>query len=214
MIPRPPKEPRPGWKPKPLLRFAIKDGQGKAWCLVRPGMKKLKFEVGAAVTVVIGRQNGENMETIIHVSDRPEGKRLDCLEPGSGVVVREASSQYPLKVFIVGAGDESSIDGLIGKNLRVGDGVRLGTVRNPKHDRVHGFCVMEKDGLPEKDVKLIQGSLRRNPKGFAFVDGAFVPPYIVGCVAPDVADVSALAVFGKQPVKGERSWRVIKLDGV
>lgn len=212
LIPHPPKEPRPGWTPKPLPRFAIKDAAGRAWSLVGPGIKRLKFEVGAPVTVVIGRQNGEGRETIVHVSARPEGKYWDCLEPGAGVVVRETSHEKPLKIFIADTGDELGIENPA-KSLRVGDGVRIGIARNPKNNRLDAFN-MELGELPDRDMKFIQGQLRRNPKGFGFVDDAFVPPYIVESVAPDVVDVSGLAVFGKHPVKGGRSWRVIKLDAV
>lgn len=213
LIPHTPKEPRPGWKPKPLPRFATKDAQDRCWSLVGPGMKKPKFEVGAPLTVVIGRQNGEDRQTIVHVSARPDGKRWDCLEAGAGVVVREASDEKPLKVFIAGTGDELGIDPPGSNVLRVGDGIKLGIARNPKNHRLDAFTV-ERSELPDRDVKLIQGKLRRNPKGFGFVDDAFVPPYIVESVAPDVADVSALAVFGKHPIKGERCWRVIKLGAV
>ncbi|KAB0617472.1 NERD domain-containing protein [Castellaniella defragrans] len=212
LIPHPPKEPRPGWTPKPLPRFAIKDAAGRAWSLVGPGIKRLKFEVGAPVTVVIGRQNGEGRETIVHVSARPEGKYWDCLEPGAGVVVRETSHEKPLKIFIADTGDELGIENPA-KSLRVGDGVRIGIARNPKNNRLDAFN-MELGELPDRDMKFIQGQLRRNPKGFGFVDDAFVPPYIVESVAPDVVDVSGLAVFGKHPVKGGRSWRVIRLDAV
>lgn len=213
LVPHTLKEPRPGWKPKPLPRFAIQDAKGKAWSLVGPGIKMLKFEVGAPVTVVIGRQNGEGGETIVHVSARPEGKNWDCLEPGAGVIVRENSNEKPLKVFIADTGDELGVESPAAKPLRVGDGVRIGIARNPKTNRLDAFN-MERGELPDRDVKRFQGQLRRNPKGFGFVDDAFVPPYIVESVAPDIADVSALAVFGKHPVKGERSWRVIKLDAV
>lgn len=211
LIPHTPKEPRPSGKLKPLPQFAIQDAEGRAWRQVGQGMKRLKFEVGAPVTVVIGRQNGEGRETIVHVSARPEGKYWDCLEPRVGVVVRETSNEKPLKVFIADIGDELSVKSPAAKSLRVGDGVRIGITRNPKNNLLDAFN-MELGELPDRDVKLVQGQLQRNPKGFGFVDGAFVPPYIFESVASDVADVSALAVFGKHPVKGERNWRVIKLD--
>lgn len=47
LVPHTPKDPRPGWKPKPLSRYAIKDSKGQAWSLVGPAMKKLNFEVGS-----------------------------------------------------------------------------------------------------------------------------------------------------------------------
>ena len=210
LVPHTPKEPRPGWKPKPLPRFAVQDNKGRAWSLVGPGMKKLKFEVGAPLTVVIGRQNGEDRQTIVHVSYRPAGERWDCLEQCAGVVVREASDEKPLKVFIAGSGDELGIDASPDRTLRVGDGIRFGTTRNPKNGRLDAFSVVRGE-LPDKDVKLIQGQLRRNPKGFAFVDDAFVAPPLVESVGTAIEDVVAVAVYGKHPKEDKRTWRVIAL---
>lgn len=136
---------------------------------------------------------------------------LDRLEPGTRVVVREASAEKPLKVFIAGAGDALGIEGSAAKSLRVGDGVRLGLARNPKNNRLDAFNV-ERGELPGKDVKLVQGQLQRNPKGFGFVDDAFVSPPTVESVPSGANNVVALAVFAEHPTKGKRSWRVIKLN--
>ncbi len=213
LVPHVPKEPRPDWKPKPLHRFATKDAKGLAWSLVGLGMKKLKFKAGAPLTVVIGRQHGDDRQTIVHVSARLEGKQWDCLESGAGVVAREATADKSMKVFVVGSGEELGVDEMPEESLRIGEGVRFGLARNPKNNRAEAFNV-ERGETPEKGVKVIRGQLRRNPKGFGFVDDAFVASHIVESIAPDVADVSALAVLGKHPVKDERSWRVLKLDVV
>ncbi len=211
LLPHPPKNPPTDWKPKPLTRFAIKDTEDQAWTLVGPRIKNLKVSVGEAVLVVIGQQEGDDRQTIVRVSARPDGKHWDCLESDIGVVTREAASDKPMKVFVVGTGEEWDTDEAPKDSLSIGDGVRFGSARNPKNNRVNIFNV-ERGKLPEQDVKLIHGQLRRNQKGFGFVDDAFVPPYVIESVATGVIDVVALAVYAKHPTKGGRSWRVIKLS--
>jgi hypothetical protein len=210
LVPHTPKDPRPGWKPKPLSRFAIKDSKGHAWSLVGPGMKKLKFEVGAPLTVIVGRQNGDDRRTIVHVSVRNDGHQWDCLELGVGVITREATADKSMKALIVDSGEEVKIDGMPGKSFRVGDGALCGLARNPKNNRVDVFN-MDRHEFPEKNVKRAKGQLRRNPKGFGFVEDAFVPPHIVESIDPGIDEVVALAVYAKNPAKGAYGWRVIEL---
>jgi len=165
------------------------------------------------VTVVIGRQNGEGRDTIVHVSARPEGNYWDCLVPGSGVVVREASDEKPLKIFIVGSGDELTIDSASLRSFQIGDGVKIGLARNPKNDRLEAFNLQPGD-LPSTDVRIIQGQLRRNSKGFAFVDDAFVAPNVVATLGSAIDEVVAMAVYGKHPKEDRRAWRVISLKAL
>lgn len=213
LIPHTPKQPRPGWKPKPLPRFVAKDAAGHAWSLIGPGMTKLRLNVGAPVSVVIGQMEGDERKTIVHVAPRPDGEHWDCLEQGAGVVVREACAEKTMKVFIAGAGDESGVDGAVQEPLHIGDGVRFGLARNPKNQRAEVFNV-RRGALPDQDVRLIHGQLRRNPKGFGFVEDAFVPPPVVDSVESTVEAVVAVAVHGKRPNEEKRSWRVISLKPV
>ena len=103
------------------------------------------------------------------------------------------------------------IDASSESTLRIGDGVRCGFARNPKNNRVDVFNV-ERRELPEKDVRRINGPLRRNPKGFGFVEDAFVPPQIVESIDPSIDQVVAQAVYAKNPAKGEYGWRIIELN--
>jgi hypothetical protein len=118
-----------------------------------------------------------------------------------------------MKVFIGRDTDDVSVDGAwIGKeSALVGQGVRFQLTENPKNGRKDLFAV-EAGPVPDNDVKLVRGRLRRNPKGFAFVDDAFVPPHIVETIANDVDDVAALIVYAKHPTKDDYSWRAVKLS--
>lgn len=176
-------------------------------------MRNLKLDQGAPVSVVIGRQEEDGRETIVHVTPRTEGTAWDCTREGAGVVVREANTEKPMKLFVGRDSEEISCDAawLGPEPARVGQGVRFRQATNPKNGRVDVFEV-EPGPLPDDDVKLLQGSLRRNPKGFAFIDDAFVPPHVLETVAPSIETVVALVVCGKHPTRNEYSWRAVKLS--
>jgi tetratricopeptide (TPR) repeat protein len=59
-------------------------------------------------------------------------------------------------------------------------------------------------------VKLIEGTLKLNSKGFGFVDDAFVAPYLLNGFN-DQEHVEATKIWDKDPKKGTPSWRVIKI---
>lgn len=210
-VPPTPREPRPGWKPKPRSRFAIMDSHHLAWSIDGQGMKKLDFEVGAPLMVVVGRQNGDHRQTIVHVSFRKGGDFWDCMAPGVGVITSEATDEKAMRVLIIDSGEERVVDWSFEKSLRIGEGVQLGLSHDPKVKQVEVFVVKRRD-LPDKDIKHLKSQLRRNSKGFGWVEDAFVPSYIAESIDPTIDEVVALAVYAKNPAKGEFGWRVIQLN--
>ncbi|MBM7070661.1 hypothetical protein JQC92_01210 [Shewanella sp. 202IG2-18] len=59
-------------------------------------------------------------------------------------------------------------------------------------------------------VIYVEGDLKLNPKGFGFVNDAFIAPYLLSDFK-DGENVSAIKVWDRDPKKGTPSWRVIKL---
>lgn len=215
LIPHTPNDPPIGWKPRPLPRFAVLDGTGRAISVVGPGLRNLKYQLGTPLTVVIGRQEGDSRDTIIQVVPRPEGEAWDCTQMGAGVVVREATAEKAMKIYAGRDSDEVSVDGnwISQEPARLGQCVQFRTAENPKNGRKDVFAV-EPGPIPDSDVKLVQGRLRRNPKGFAFIEDAFVPPHVVETVRVNVDEVAALIVFSKHPTKNEYSWRAVKISTI
>lgn len=211
LIPHRPADQPTARKPKPLSLFAVKDDSGKAWTLVSPGAGRLKPETGAPLTVVIGSQHGEERQTLVHVARRPEGQPWDCLEPAHGAVVREPSDTRSMRVFCSATGEEMDADAPADCALGVGDSVSFGLVRNPKNDRLNAFN-LQRSELADPAVKRFTGVLRRNAKGFAFVEDAFVAPFLVASVDASVSNVVALSVYGKHPKENKRTWRAITLQ--
>ena len=60
-------------------------------------------------------------------------------------------------------------------------------------------------------VVAIEGSLKLNPKGFGFVDDAFIAPFLLKGYK-DQENIKAIKIWDKDPKKGTPSWRVIKLE--
>lgn len=78
LMPQPPRDARPGWKPRPRPRFAIKDAHGRPSILTGTVMKKINFDMGAPLRIVVGVQRGDDRRTVVHVADRQDGTHWDC----------------------------------------------------------------------------------------------------------------------------------------
>jgi tetratricopeptide (TPR) repeat protein len=84
------KERPPGRKPRQSSRFAVRDGEGHPRNLNGPRFRTLKAEPGDPVTIVVGRQAGEDRETVVQVVRRPEGSPWDCTKRVQGRLERKA----------------------------------------------------------------------------------------------------------------------------
>lgn len=200
-------------KIKPLPIFSIFANDGSAVSIVGRGARISSFRVGDPVTLVIGTQIESNREDIIQTSARVEGSVWDCTNAGSGIVTRAASGDQRARVFIsrdieVGI-DESDWSG--SQSPVLGEGVSFRSTKNQKSGRVNIFTVAP--GLrPDIDVRVVSGQLRRNAKGFAFIDDAFVPPHLVEGIPAEVNDVVAVLVYSKHPKEDRYGWRAVKIS--
>ncbi len=213
IVPHQPNESSLARKVRLLPRFAIRAHDGTSVSIVGPGVRTSSFTIGEPVTLVLGKQLENKREAIVQVSTRPDGAIWDCTDSGAGVVSREASEDKRAKIFV-------NRDVEVGVNYNVwighepttlGHGVRFQMTKNQKNQRIDIFAV-EPGPRPEVDVKVANGHLKRNPKGFAFLDDAFVPPYLVESIPPDVNDVAAVLVYAKHPKEERYGWRAVALS--
>lgn len=213
IVPQQPRDAEPGRKARPLLRFAIRESSGASVSIVGPGVRCRNIKIGDPVTLVLGRQRDSDRDAIVQVSARSDGASWDCTDSGIGLVTREAADERRAKVF-VDRDLEVGIDGdaWIGSySPRVGEGVRFRVTENRKTGRRDLFAV-EPGPRPNADVKVTTGHLKRNPKGFAFVDDAFVPPFMVETVLPEVDTVVAVLVYAKHPKEDRYGWRAVAIS--
>ncbi|MBS0508017.1 MAG: hypothetical protein JSR53_11610 [Proteobacteria bacterium] len=130
-----------------------------------------------------------------------------------GLITRVAADGRRTKVF-VNRDFELGIDegAWIGaQHPKVGEGVRFRVTQNRKTGRKDLFTV-EPGPRPETDVKVANGNLKRHPKGFAFVEDAFVPPFLVEAIPPDIDSVTAVLVYAKHPKEERYGWRAITIS--
>lgn len=213
IVPQQPKDAQPGRKARPLPRFAIRESNGASISIVGPGVRCRNIKIGDPVTLVLGRQRDSDRDAIVQVSVRSDGASWDCTDSGMGLVTREAADERRAKVF-VDRDLEVGIDGdaWIGSHSpKVGEGVRFRVTENRKTGRRDLFAV-EPGPRPDADVKVTTGHLKRNPKGFAFVDDAFVPPFMVETVPPEVDTVVAVLVYAKHPKEDRYGWRAVAIS--
>ncbi|MBK7234788.1 MAG: tetratricopeptide repeat protein [Sterolibacteriaceae bacterium] len=213
IVPQLPKDAQPGRKARPLPRFAIRESNGASVSIVGPGIRCRNIKIGDPVTLVLGRQRDIDRDAIVQVSVRTDGASWDCTDSGMGLVTREAADERRAKVFVdrdleVGI-DDGAWHG--SHSPKVGEGVRFRVTANRKTGRRDLFAV-EPGPHPDADVKVTTGHLKRNPKGFAFVDDAFVPPFMVETVPPEVDTVVAVLVYAKHPKEDRYGWRAVAIS--
>lgn len=213
IVPQQPKDAQPGRKARPLPRFAIRESNGASVSIVGPGVRCRNIKVGDPVTLVLGRQRDSDRDAIVQVSVRSDGANWDCTDSGMGLVTRAAADERRAKVFVdrdleVGIDDDAWIGS---RSPEVGEGVRFRVTQNRKTGRRDLFAV-EPSPRPDVDVKVTSGHLRRNPKGFAFVDDAFVPHFMVETVLPEVDTVVAVLVYAKHPKEDRHVWRAVAIS--
>lgn len=202
-----------GRKVRPLPRFAVRANNGASVSIVGPGVRSHHLKIGEPITLVIGKQLESNREAIVQISARPEGYTWDCTDTGSGLVSHEASKGKRLKIF-VNRDEEIGIDdsGWVGPHPPLlGQGVRFRMTKNLKNDRRDIFAV-EPGPRPDVDVRVANGHLKRNTKGFAFVDDAFVPPNLVESIPTEVNNVAAVLVYAKHHKEERYGWRAVAIS--
>jgi hypothetical protein len=132
------------------------------------------------------------------------------LEMATGIVDSHHRSGKGFSIYIDLGNKLSARKGLFyGKGLpEVGTWLELKLANDGQQ-----LEVMEAHKVESKQserVKLIEGALKLNPKGFGFVDDAFIAPHLLNGFN-DQEQVEAIKIWDENPKKGTPSWRVIKI---
>ena len=210
----PPRDAKPGWKPRPRTRFAVMREVGKSVSILGPHLRKVPWKPGEPVALVLGRQAGETEETVVQIVRRPAGQAWDRTAVGHGVVAQVAGEGRPMRIFVGRDLGDFPVDGdstSIG-DMAAGDGVQFRMTTNPKNGRVDLFTVSPAQ-LPDADVKRIQGRLHRaEAAAHAFVEDVFVPPHVVKAIPENVDEVGVVAVYARHPKREGYSWRAVRIS--
>lgn len=210
----PPRDAKPGWKPRPRTRFAVMREEGKSVSILGPHLRKVPWKQGEPVAMVLGRQAGDAEETVVQIINRPDGKPWDCTAIGHGVVAQEAADGKPMRIFAGRDLGDFPVDSdcTSSRGMGAGDGVSFRMTTNPKNGRIDLFAASPAH-LPDTDVKQIHGRLRRaESSAHAFVEDVFVPPHVVKTVPEHVDEVGVVAVYARHPKKEGYSWRAVRIS--
>lgn len=203
--------PPPGLKARPLPRFAVRDEQGKPWSIVGPGMKVRNLAPGAPVTLVKGVQQ-DGRDAIVQMVPRPEGKPWDCLDEQAAIALGRSGKDDALRAFVDRDNGAVKIQPSVlapGQDFASGEPLLLRVATNPKRNQLDVAAVERGQLREHPDIQPFSGRLRRNPKGFAFVDDIFVSPPLVEALPAEAESVAGLAVYGRKPKSEEYGWSAV-----
>lgn len=205
--------PPPGWKPRPLPRFAVRDELGKPWSIVAPGMRVAHIKPGNPVWLVEGVQE-DGRKTIVQIAPRPDGQEWDCTDARQGIVRDKHGTENVIHVFLDRGESYCKLhasDIEAPESLQPGDGLQLRVATNLKRQRLEIAWAQRAQIPKHPDIQPLAGHLRRNPKGFAFVDDIFVAPPLVETLPNDVVHVTGIAVYAHKPNSEDYGWSAVTI---
>lgn len=204
-------EPREGKKPRP--RFSIRSGNRFVSILGRRNARILaSLRQGAPVCLLIGAEG--DRQDVLEILSRPDGKDWDCVALKEGVIKRLSANGDGITLFC--SRDEEHrfpAKSWVGTPRPApGDGARAWGTTNPLRGTFDAVRI-EWATLPEKgDIRKFSGRLTRNPKGFGFVAGVFIPPHLVELCPPEPQDVSVIAIMDYDKSKKRHNWCAVAVS--
>lgn len=206
--------PPPGWKPRHLPRFAVRQADGRVVSLVAPSMRTRVTELveGAPVFLVTGKQeNGR--DSVVQMTARDEGQPWDCTQLQKAIVLGRFGKGDALRVYVDRKNDflrvPDDLATILG-HTDPGVWLELRTALNPKNNRLD-ISVAEVCDAPDAhpDVREFAGALKRHPKGFGFADDVFIPPQLIDALAADVTSITGVAIYKKKPKSDDYGWAAV-----
>ena len=204
---------REGKKPKEFAKFSIKNGNTFE-SLLANGFNHLKMKRGTPVSITLGIQEGSNQNLVVNVVERMDGSEWECTNQQFGIISYISDDYENVKVFL-GKDKELKLDPNIFRGLK--DKISIGTklkcflTVNAKFQRIEISHVELVNNAKITDMKEEKGELRKNPKGFGFVNDVFISPNLIK-ETEDKALINVQAIFTKQRDKETYSWKAISIS--
>ncbi|WP_151709011.1 DUF7017 domain-containing protein [Acinetobacter brisouii] len=204
---------RDGKKPKEFAKFSIKNGNNFE-SLLANGFNHLQMKKGTAVLVILGIQEDFNQNLIVNVVERIDGYDWDCTNQQFGIISYISDDYENVRVFL-NKDKELKLDQNIVRALKdkifTGSKVKCFSTINAKSQRVEISHLELVENAKIADVKEEKGELRKNPKGFGFVNDIFISPNLITNIE-DKAQINVKAIFSKQRDKDTYSWKAISIS--
>ncbi len=203
---------RDGKKPKEFAKFSIKKGNNFE-SLLANGFNHLKMKRGAPVLVTLGIQEDSNQNLVVNV-ERIDGIEWECTHQQFGIISYISDDYENVKVFL-NKDKELKLDQNILRDLKnkisIGSKLKCFSTINAKSQRIEISHVELVNSAQITDMKEEKGELRKNPKGFGFVNDVFISPNLIKNTK-DKAIINVQAIFSKQRDKDTYSWKAISIS--
>lgn len=204
---------RDGKKPKEFAKFSIKNGNNFE-SLLANGFNHLKMKRGAPVLVTLGIQEDSNHNLVVNVVERMDGYEWECTSQQFGIITYISDDSENVKVFL-NKDKELKLDPDILRGLKnqisIGSKLKCFSTLNAKSQRIEISHVELVNSAKITDMKEEKGELRKNPKGFGFVNDIFISPNLIKDTE-DKALIKVQAIFSKQRDKDTYSWKAISVS--
>lgn len=204
---------RDGKKPKEFAKFSFKNGNNFE-SLLANGLNHLKMKRGTPVLATLGIQEDSNQNLVVNVVERMDGYEWECTNQQFGIITYISDDSENVKVFL-NKDKELKLDQNILRDLKdkisIGSKVKCFSTLNAKSQRIEISHVELVVSAEITDMKEEKGKLRKNPKGFGFVNDIFISPNLIKDTE-DKALIKVQAIFSKQRDKDTYSWKAISIS--
>lgn len=202
-----------GKKSKEFSKFSIKKGKNFE-SLLAAGFNDLKIKRGSPVVVTLGIQEDSNQNLIVNVVERTDGAYWECTDQDFGMITYISDDSENVRVFF-NKDRESKLDKnivqILKGKLSVGSKVKCFSTVNAKSQKIEISHVQLVENAKISDMREEKGELRKNPKGFGFVNDIFISPNLIQNIE-DKTLLTLQAIYSKQRDKDTYSWKAVSIS--
>ena len=199
-------------KPKIFRKFVIKNNN-KSESILAPNVKNLHFVIGEPVLLTMGINQTNDNWVVINVESRNAGKKWDCSTKNTMMISSIKEDQNEIRLF-----GSKDLDIKLNKELceSIMDSAKLGgtytayIATNPKNNRLEVCHIEPAVNQTVSDTKKTHGRLKKNEKGFGFVDDIFVPPFLIS-TKNDGDEATVIAIYAFNKAKEKYGWKAISI---
>ena len=202
---------REGKKPKKMLKLSMKSGNSHQSTLAS-GFNNLQLSEGDSVLVTKGTQSKSSKDLIINITKAQNSSKWQHTDQVPALVSYISNDKKVVKLFANKDLQMRLPRELEHLNLSLGEQVRCYTSTHPIKNKIEVFY-LEKASTNQAvpDSKLLSGKLRKNEKGFGFIDDIFIAPHLIKDI-DNGAELNIVALYEKPPKREEYSWRALSVE--
>lgn len=198
-------------KPKRMLKLSIKNGSSHESALAS-GFSNLQLNEGDSVMVTKGTQSKGSKDLIINITKAQNSIKWQHTDKTPALVSYISDDKKFVKLFANRDLQMRLPRDLDQLSLSLGEQVNCYTAIHPIKNKIEVFHL---DKAPTSqaipDSKSLSGNLRKNEKGFGFVDDIFIAPHLIKDIE-NGTNLNIVALYEKPPKREEYSWRALSVE--